>query len=118
MLHFQHEDYNDGTGAYANDIAVLRLEDDIVFNEFVKPAILASPEQDEDFVSSRCWATGWGKEGGFHCVVKYLVFKTNYLAEQSTEQIRTCHAYEKCIVLLKLYLLTLVLECYKTYGVN
>ena len=44
-------------------MAVLNLEEVIIFNEFVQPAMLASPEQDEDFESAECFVTGWGKQG-------------------------------------------------------
>merc|ERR1712198_311177 len=59
-----HEDYMVPPGAYSNDIAVLRLAEDAIMNDFVQPAKLADPEDDVAFESARCWSSGWGKEDG------------------------------------------------------
>jgi len=56
-----HSLYNDPNGM-SNDLALLRLETPLTFNECVKPACL--PDADESLnsppVGSECWITGWG----------------------------------------------------------
>lgn len=67
MCFSQHEDYNCFTcpGAFPHDIAILYLERATTLNEFVQPAILASPENDAAYESSVCYSSGWGKLGQF-----------------------------------------------------
>ncbi|XP_063951987.1 uncharacterized protein LOC129255053 isoform X2 [Lytechinus pictus] len=53
-----HPDYGDINGI-ANDIALLRLSESVEFNDYVRPACLATL-QNETTVYSRCWIAGWG----------------------------------------------------------
>ncbi|XP_037814478.1 phenoloxidase-activating factor 2-like isoform X1 [Lucilia sericata] len=53
-----HENYN--KGALYNDVALLILEDDFVWQENIRPICL--PELNANFDGSRCYATGWGKD--------------------------------------------------------
>ncbi|XP_066953771.1 trypsin-1-like isoform X1 [Macrobrachium rosenbergii] len=55
-----------------NDIALLRLETPLVFNEYV--AALELPEQEQDFTSEMCVVTGWGSThegGGVSHIMRY-----------------------------------------------
>ncbi|XP_076240927.1 uncharacterized protein LOC143183288 [Calliopsis andreniformis] len=49
-------------GTLYNDIAILRIDHDVDFqkNPHISPACL--PDKRDDFVKSRCWTTGWGKD--------------------------------------------------------
>jgi len=52
-----HPDY-DYYNLLTNDIAILKLKEDLVFNEDVAPACL--PKQDESFIGQTGVVTGWG----------------------------------------------------------
>nr|XP_033330848.1 uncharacterized protein LOC117222924 isoform X2 [Megalopta genalis] len=49
-------------GTLYNDIAILRIDHEVDFlkNPHISPACL--PDKRDDFVKSRCWTTGWGKD--------------------------------------------------------
>ena len=53
-----HPDYGDVNGI-ANDIALVHLSEPVEFNDYVRPACLATI-QNETMAYSRCWITGWG----------------------------------------------------------
>ncbi|XP_030829981.1 uncharacterized protein LOC578975 isoform X2 [Strongylocentrotus purpuratus] len=53
-----HPDYGDVNGI-ANDIALVRLSEPVEFNDYVRPACLATI-QNETMAYSRCWIAGWG----------------------------------------------------------
>lgn len=59
-VHYRHEDYNpDAVNvSYPNDIALLELDDPLVWAEQAQPIPLPLP--DEDFVGRECWISGWG----------------------------------------------------------
>ena len=53
-----HPNYGEANGI-ANDIALLRLSEPVEFNDYVRPACLATL-QNETMAYSRCWIAGWG----------------------------------------------------------
>eukprot|EP00057_Strongylocentrotus_purpuratus_P021674 XP_011676148.1 PREDICTED: transmembrane protease serine 3-like [Strongylocentrotus purpuratus] len=53
-----HPDYGDINGI-ANDIALVHLSEPVEFNDYVRPACLATI-QNETMAYSRCWIAGWG----------------------------------------------------------
>ncbi|KAM9716095.1 transmembrane protease serine 2 isoform 2-T2 [Menidia menidia] len=53
-----HPDYNDTL--FNNDIALMKLNSPVTFNDFIRPVCLASSSS-QIFSSTSCWATGWGK---------------------------------------------------------
>uniref|UniRef100_A0A194APL8 Peptidase S1 domain-containing protein n=1 Tax=Pinctada fucata TaxID=50426 RepID=A0A194APL8_PINFU len=55
-----HDGYNDGSGTYANDIALIEL------NNFVQgvSSIAMASSSDGDFAGQTCVITGWGKTSG------------------------------------------------------
>ena len=53
-----HPNYGDINGI-ANDIALLHLSEPVEFNDYVRPACLATL-QNETMAYSRCWIAGWG----------------------------------------------------------
>lgn len=67
-----HESFNNKT--LANDIALLRLEEPVVFANNVVPICL--PEQGTQFVDQFCVATGWGQNafGKYIFVIQILSF--------------------------------------------
>jgi elastase-2 len=56
----QHEEYNSGSAAYANDIAILTLQTAITIGDNVAVATLPSNNNDL-FVGASCVITGWGR---------------------------------------------------------
>ncbi|XP_065063795.1 plasma kallikrein-like isoform X2 [Rhopilema esculentum] len=59
----RHENYK--AGSYDNDIALVKLEKPVEYNQLIKPVCL--PEQGEDEKADEsCYVTGWGRttEGG------------------------------------------------------
>ncbi|XP_073836141.1 brachyurin [Musca autumnalis] len=56
-----HEHFNPRTAA--NDIALVKLPEDVVFTSRIKPATLPHAMQNDQFVGSRVVATGWGAAG-------------------------------------------------------
>ena len=53
-----HPDYGDINGI-ANDVALLHLSEPVEFSDYVRPACLATA-QNETGAYSRCWIAGWG----------------------------------------------------------
>ena len=47
-------------GNNANDVALIKLTKDLVFNNYVKPACL--PEKTANFTGKTCYASGWGHQ--------------------------------------------------------
>uniref|UniRef100_A0A1I8PL76 Peptidase S1 domain-containing protein n=1 Tax=Stomoxys calcitrans TaxID=35570 RepID=A0A1I8PL76_STOCA len=56
-----HEHFNPSTAA--NDIALVKLPEDVVFTSRIKPATLPHAMRNDQFVGSRVVATGWGAAG-------------------------------------------------------
>lgn len=56
-----HEHFNPVTAA--NDIALVKLPEDVQFTQRIKPAILPRHMRAEQFVGSKVVATGWGAAG-------------------------------------------------------
>ncbi|XP_075162605.1 brachyurin [Haematobia irritans] len=56
-----HERFNPSTAA--NDIALVKLPEDIVFTSRIKPAALPHAMRNDQFIGSRVVATGWGAAG-------------------------------------------------------
>ncbi|XP_041355503.1 fibrinolytic enzyme, isozyme C-like [Gigantopelta aegis] len=54
-----HENYNDGSGTFANDVAVIALSSDLAFTDNIKAANLSLPT-DPDYDGDDCILTGWG----------------------------------------------------------
>jgi len=52
-----HPVYQGGSNNYLSDIAILRLSEPALFNDFVRPACIAT-EVHSDF--DNCYITGWG----------------------------------------------------------
>uniref|UniRef100_A0AAQ4PWT5 Peptidase S1 domain-containing protein n=1 Tax=Gasterosteus aculeatus aculeatus TaxID=481459 RepID=A0AAQ4PWT5_GASAC len=52
-----HPDYNNTL--FNNDIALLKLQSPVQFNDFIRPVCLAS-NVSQFHTSTPCWATGWG----------------------------------------------------------
>ena len=48
-----------GINGIANDIALLHLSEPVEFSDYVRPACLATL-QNETMAYSRCWIAGWG----------------------------------------------------------
>ena len=65
MLLFQHEDYNDGSGTFANDISLLELSEELSFNDAVQPISL--PSSGQSFTGDECVISGWGRTSGSGC---------------------------------------------------
>lgn len=64
-------------GTLVNDIAIMRIDKPIDFNQnpHISPACL--PEPFTDYTGSRCWTTGWGKDafgdyGKYQNILKVL----------------------------------------------
>ncbi|XP_041355504.1 fibrinolytic enzyme, isozyme C-like [Gigantopelta aegis] len=55
-----HENYNDGSGTFANDVAVIALSSDLEFTDNIKAANLSLPT-DPDYDGDDCILTGWGR---------------------------------------------------------
>jgi len=57
---FVHPEFYAGT--LFNDLAILRLDKAVDFNQYphISPACL--PDPSIDFSGQRCWTTGWGKD--------------------------------------------------------
>ena len=57
---FVHPEFYAGT--LFNDLAILRLDKAVDFNQYphISPACL--PDTTIDFSGQRCWTTGWGKD--------------------------------------------------------
>ncbi|CAF0932487.1 unnamed protein product [Brachionus calyciflorus] len=53
----QHEDYND----LVNDIAIIRLQTNVTFNEKIQPACLPESENYPNRSGVPVWTAGWGK---------------------------------------------------------
>ncbi|XP_062416094.1 LOW QUALITY PROTEIN: chymotrypsin-like protease CTRL-1 [Pungitius pungitius] len=55
-----HPDYNNTL--FNNDVALMKLQTPVVFNDFIRPVCLASSAS-QFHTSTPCWATGWGRLG-------------------------------------------------------
>jgi len=44
---------------YDNDIAVMKLEEPVAVDDFIRPICI--PDEAQDFIGTECVATGWGK---------------------------------------------------------
>jgi secreted trypsin-like serine protease len=63
-----HESYNSKT--YANDISLVKVAQDIIFNENVQPVCAPEPSNDYTYYKSQC--SGWGTlSSGLLSVVFY-----------------------------------------------
>jgi len=83
-----HENYKQGGGFTPNDIALLKLTEEVQYNDYVQPIQLATSESDSSF--DECVVSGWGrmKVGGS--------FKNpNVLQEAATSiiSIKKCKQY-------------------------
>jgi GTP:adenosylcobinamide-phosphate guanylyltransferase len=56
MCLFQHEDYDDGSGTFANDISLLELSEELSFNDAVQPISL--PSSGQSFTGDDCVLSG------------------------------------------------------------
>lgn len=56
--------------AYDNDLVLLKLEDKIEENEYIRPICLPLNEK-FDFSNTECWVAGWGKNE----IRKFLSFQ-------------------------------------------
>ena len=65
MCLFQHEDYDDGSGTFANDISLLELSEELSFNDAVQPISL--PSSGQSFTGDDCVLSGWGRTSGSGC---------------------------------------------------
>jgi hypothetical protein len=65
MRLFQHEDYNDGSGTFANDISLLELSEELSFSDAVQPISL--PSSGQSFNGDDCVISGWGRTSGSGC---------------------------------------------------
>ncbi|KAK3579953.1 hypothetical protein CHS0354_033471 [Potamilus streckersoni] len=54
-----HERYNDGSGTFANDVAVVKLAKPVTLSPGVQPITLASGTS--NFAGMRCIISGWGR---------------------------------------------------------
>ena len=55
---FTHPDYD--AAAIQNDVALLKFDTPITFNDYVRPICLATLEEETDHYTS-CYAVGWGR---------------------------------------------------------
>ena len=55
-----HPDYNNDP--FANDIALMKLSEQVTFTEYIKPVCLPS-NMSTFHNGTTCWATGWGAVG-------------------------------------------------------
>lgn len=57
-----HERYVGSADFWRNDIALIKLKQDIVFNKYICPVCLPPDSSTDDLVN--CYATGWGRQSG------------------------------------------------------
>ena len=67
----RHPDYNDTTLPYPNDIALLRLTQQLVWGWEVRPIALPAME-DEPVAESQCTMIGWGMLQAYSCLFPYI----------------------------------------------
>lgn len=60
-FNLKHEKYNNDTGTYAHDIAVLTLATEIEPSSTIKPAVLPKDNNDK-LVNKTCIISGWGRD--------------------------------------------------------
>jgi len=68
-----HESYNQGAGAYPNDVCLLRLSRtvNVAGNPYIAIANLA-PSDSYNYVGDECYITGWGKLSGSQGLARVL----------------------------------------------
>ena len=74
----QHKDYDISTGDY--DIAIIRLPEELTFNDRVEPVCLPSKAATEDDVDN-CVVTGWGRTSGKRHTTSIIILHTSFVVD-------------------------------------
>ena len=53
-----HPEYN--SDGYVNDLALIKLNEPVTFNDYVRPICLATLQEELNHYTD-CWAIGWGR---------------------------------------------------------
>jgi len=83
-----HEEYKKGSGFLPNDIALLRINEDIEYNDYVQPIVMATTA-DYSPTDSECVISGWGriKTGGMFSMPDILQeTNTNIISQEACVQ--------------------------------
>ena len=69
VLIVQHEDYSTRIPGSPFDIALVKFDEPITYNEAISPVCLPSSLNQEFTKDDECWITGWGLTQGLLCLV-------------------------------------------------